>query len=166
VPDDTAWSLSERPGFLRLHTLPPRIFGNARNSLTQRAIGPYSTLRPARTPRSEKGDVAGLALLNLPYACDRGRTRSCGLKIGPVRSADGRTGVVRTQSDTHTGCRDDSDFLKEKSALQLLDERQEVHPLGRRIHQRLPTHHFQGVGTPCRLQPSMVHRAALRTSTP
>jgi len=69
VPDDSKWSLGERPGFLRLHSLPAADFWWARNSLTERAIGPESVatteldgsgLRP--------GDVAGLALLNLPFA--------------------------------------------------------------------------------------------------
>ena len=43
VPDDTKWSLKERPGFLRLHSLPASDFWWARNSLTQRAVGPQST---------------------------------------------------------------------------------------------------------------------------
>ena len=42
VPDDTQWSLSERKGFLRLHSLPAPNFWMARNSLTQRAVGPQS----------------------------------------------------------------------------------------------------------------------------
>lgn len=69
VPNDAKWSLTERPGFLRLHSLPSKTFWTARDSLTQRTIGPESIatveldasgLRP--------GDNAGLALLNLPYA--------------------------------------------------------------------------------------------------
>jgi xylan 1,4-beta-xylosidase len=69
VPDDTKWSLRERPGFLRLHSLPAADFWWARNSLTQRAIGPKS--RPTtilETSGMQPGDVAGLALLNRPYA--------------------------------------------------------------------------------------------------
>ncbi|HYD54940.1 MAG TPA: family 43 glycosylhydrolase, partial [Gemmatimonadaceae bacterium] len=42
VPDDTRWSLRERPGFLRLRALPARDFWWARNTLTQRAVGPRS----------------------------------------------------------------------------------------------------------------------------
>jgi beta-xylosidase len=42
VPDDTKWSLIERPGFLRLHSLPASDLWWARNTLTQRAIGPVS----------------------------------------------------------------------------------------------------------------------------
>lgn len=63
------WSLSEKPGALRLHSLPADGFLWARNTLTQRAIGPESSatvqldasgLRP--------GDTAGLGLLNIPAA--------------------------------------------------------------------------------------------------
>jgi xylan 1,4-beta-xylosidase len=69
VPDDTKWSLSERPGYLRLHSLPATDFWWARNSLTQRAIGPESTATTELDGSGLKaGDVAGLALLNSPYS--------------------------------------------------------------------------------------------------
>jgi xylan 1,4-beta-xylosidase len=42
VPVHASWSLSERPGFLRLHSLPATDFFGARNTLTQRAVGPVS----------------------------------------------------------------------------------------------------------------------------
>ena len=69
VPDDTKWSLSERPGYLRLHSLPAADFWWARNSLTQRAIGPESIATTELDASGLKpGDVAGLALLNSPFA--------------------------------------------------------------------------------------------------
>jgi xylan 1,4-beta-xylosidase len=69
VPDDSKWSLRERPGYLRLHSLPASEFWWARNSLTQRAVGPESTATAELDAGGlEAGDVAGLALLNLPYA--------------------------------------------------------------------------------------------------
>jgi beta-xylosidase len=81
LPDDSKWSLTERPGFLRLHSLPSTDFWWARNSLTQRAIGPESTATAALdTSGMKPGDVAGLALLNFPYAW-----------IGIKRDADGLT---------------------------------------------------------------------------
>ena len=68
LPDDSKWSLTERPGFLRLHSLPAPNFWWARNSLTQRAIGPESTATAELdTAGLKPGDIAGLALLNLPY---------------------------------------------------------------------------------------------------
>ena len=69
VPDDAQWSLSERPGYLRLHSLPAADFWWARNTLTQRAIGPESIATAELDAAGLKaGDVAGLALLNLPYS--------------------------------------------------------------------------------------------------
>lgn len=79
VPVDGKWSLSERPGFLRLHALPAKDFLEARNSLTQRAIGPRSTPTVLLDLAGLKnGDVAGFALLNRPYT-----------RIGVERTADG-----------------------------------------------------------------------------
>jgi len=79
LPDDTKWSLTERPGYLRLHSLPAKDFWWARNSLTQRAIGPESSATTELDASGLKpGDVAGLALLNLPYSW-----------LGVSRDADG-----------------------------------------------------------------------------
>jgi beta-xylosidase len=79
VPVDGKWSLSERPGFLRLHALPAESLWTAKNTLTQRAVGPMSTATAAlETAGMRPGDVAGLALFNRPYAW-----------IGVERAADG-----------------------------------------------------------------------------
>jgi beta-xylosidase len=40
VPVDGKWSLTEPTGFLRLHSLPAENLWAARNTLTQRAVGP------------------------------------------------------------------------------------------------------------------------------
>lgn len=66
---DEKWSLDERKGYLRLHSLPAESFWHARNSLTQRGIGPesYATAELDASGLQD-GDVAGLAILNLPYA--------------------------------------------------------------------------------------------------
>jgi beta-xylosidase len=69
VPFDAAWSLKERPGFLRLHALPAKDLWNARNTLTQRAIGPRSTATVSLdTSGLKTGDVAGFALFIRPYS--------------------------------------------------------------------------------------------------
>lgn len=69
VEDDGQWSLSERPGYLRLHSLAATSLWDARNTLTQRAIGPQSTVTVALDLDGLKpGDVAGLALFLKPYA--------------------------------------------------------------------------------------------------
>ena len=81
VPDDSKWSLTEKRGVLRLHSLPARDFYSARNSLCQRPPGPES-IRTVEVDTSglADGDNAGLALLSAPYAW-----------IGVVKSADHTT---------------------------------------------------------------------------
>ncbi len=81
VPDDTKWSLSEKPGLLRLHSLPAPDFYMARNSLCQRPPGPESTMTvELDTTGLVAGDIAGLGLLSSPYAW-----------IGVAKSAAGTT---------------------------------------------------------------------------
>jgi beta-xylosidase len=79
VPDDTKWSLTEKPGVLRLHSLPAASFYNARNSICQRPPGPESVITvELDTTGMIAGDTAGLGLLSSPYAW-----------IGVVKSAEG-----------------------------------------------------------------------------
>jgi beta-xylosidase len=81
VPDDTKWSLAEKPGVLRLHSLPAKDFYSARNSLCQRPPGPESIMTvELDTSGLVPGDTACLALLSSPYAW-----------IGVVRTAEGTT---------------------------------------------------------------------------
>lgn len=69
VPVDTKWSLTQRPGFLRLHSLPGHSLWDARNTLTQRAVGPRSTPTAILDGTGLKaGDTAGLALFIQPEA--------------------------------------------------------------------------------------------------
>ncbi len=81
VPDDTKWSLAEKPGVLRLHSLPANDFYSARNSICQRPPGPESIMTvELDTSGMAAGDIAGLALLSSPYAW-----------IGAVKTAEGTT---------------------------------------------------------------------------
>ncbi len=67
VPVAGKWSLTEQPGALRLHTLPAAHFLAAKNTLTQRVIGPESTATVVLDGAGlQPGDVAGLGLLNVP----------------------------------------------------------------------------------------------------
>jgi xylan 1,4-beta-xylosidase len=69
IPVDDKWSLTERPGHLRLHALPAADLLTARNTLTQRAIGLRSTPTVSLDASGLKpGDAAGLALFSRPYA--------------------------------------------------------------------------------------------------
>jgi beta-xylosidase len=145
VPVDASWSLVERPGFLRLHSLPAADFFQARNTLTQRSIGPRSVPTAVLDSSGMKpGDVAGLALLNLPYAW-----------IGVRRGNDG---VVLEQYDQLTGetrhapfrggrlwLRADCDFLTEKARLSYSTDGKTFTPLGGEIALIFQLKTFQGV---------------------
>ncbi|HNY28025.1 MAG TPA: glycoside hydrolase 43 family protein [Candidatus Sumerlaeota bacterium] len=79
VQDDSKWSLTEKPGVLRLHSLPAKDFYGARNSLCQRPLGPESVMTvELDTSAMTTSDTAGVALLSAPWAW-----------IGVVKTADG-----------------------------------------------------------------------------
>ncbi len=64
------WELNKKKGSLRLHTLPAKDFLWAKNTLTQRVVGPESYATVVLDATFLKvGDIAGLAYLNMPYAC-------------------------------------------------------------------------------------------------
>ena len=69
-PNDKMWSLNkERRGWLRLHSMPAKQLLWAKNTLTQRAIGPVSyTSVKLDASRLKVGDEAGLGAINTPYA--------------------------------------------------------------------------------------------------
>ena len=69
-PNDKMWSLNkERKGWLRLHSMPAKQLLWAKNTLTQRAIGPVSyTSVKLDVSRLKVGDEAGLGAINTPYA--------------------------------------------------------------------------------------------------
>lgn len=68
-PDNSGWSLTSRPGYLRLTTKRTAAnFEVARNSLTQRSFGPQSSARIAmETAAMKDGDYAGLGALQTRY---------------------------------------------------------------------------------------------------
>lgn len=64
-PEENMWSLNK--GRLRLETMPAEQLMWARNSLTQRVIGPESNVTVELYPKNMKdGDVAGLGNINVP----------------------------------------------------------------------------------------------------
>ena len=69
-PNDKMWSLNrERKGWLRLRSMPAKQLLWAKNSLTQRAIGPVSyTSVKLDASKLKAGDEAGLGAINMPYA--------------------------------------------------------------------------------------------------
>ena len=90
VPDDTKWSITEKPAALRLHSLPARDFYSARNSLCQRPPGPESIMTvELDTSGLLPADNAGLALLSSPYAWIGVEKSSGGTKLQMVQGGGG-----------------------------------------------------------------------------
>ncbi|HXK05273.1 MAG TPA: glycoside hydrolase 43 family protein [Verrucomicrobiae bacterium] len=145
LPDDSKWSLSERPGYLRLHSLPASDFWWARNSLTQRAIGPESIATAELDAGGlQPGDLAGLALLDLPYAW-----------IGVARDANGYTAESYDQTtgrsaraplnQSHLWLRVHCDFDTEVAAFSYSANGKDFKPLGNEFHTVFQLKTFQGV---------------------
>jgi beta-xylosidase len=145
VPVDGKWSLTERPGFLRLHALPAASFCEARNTLTQRAIGPLSSPTVALDLAGlADGDTAGLALLNLPYAT-----------LGVEKNKDGQALVLYDQArgqstrvalDTgRIWLRADCDFLAEQARFSYSVDGKTFVPIGQPFTMVFQLTTFQGV---------------------
>ena len=95
APDNARWSLTQRPGVLRLHSLPSTDFWMARNTITQRAIGPESIVTVELDSAGMKnGDTAGLALLESALCVDRTRESSGRNPASDVRP-------IESQCDFH-----------------------------------------------------------------
>lgn len=145
VPVDGKWSLSERPGFLRLHALPATSFYDARNTLTQRAIGPMSTptvLLDASGLKS--GDTAGLGLLNLPYATLGVEKRADGLDIVFYDQRRDQSARVK-MTGTRIWLRADCDYLTEKARFSYSLDGVTFVPIGDEVALIYQTFTFQGV---------------------
>src|SRR6188768_3567397 len=91
-PDNSLWSVIERKGFLRLKT--GRIdtsFLLARNSLTQRTIGPVcSGITSLDVSNMRDGDFAGLALLQKNYGLVAVKVNNNAKSIVMINASTGR----------------------------------------------------------------------------
>ncbi|MCW3846333.1 glycoside hydrolase 43 family protein [Sphingomonas sp. LB-2] len=145
VPVAGKWSLSERPGFLRLHALPATSFYDARNTLTQRAIGPMSAPSVLLDVSNLKpGDTAGLGLLNLPYATLGVEKRTDGLNL--VFYDQRRDQAVRVKmAGTRIWLRADCDFLTERARFSYSFDGVAFTPIGDEVVLIYQTFTFQGV---------------------
>jgi beta-xylosidase len=145
VPVDAKWSLSERPGYLRLHSLPATDFWWARNTLTQRSIGPESIPTAELDASGMKpGDVAGLALLNLPYAWIGVRCEANGLTIEQFNQLTGETNSVPLETN-RVSLRAHCDFLTEKATLSYSTDGEKFTLLGKEFTMIFQLKTFQGV---------------------
>jgi len=145
VPDDSRWSLTERPGFLRLHSLPAPDLWWARNTLTQRSIGPVSipTVELDASGMSP-GDVAGLGLLNLPYGWIGVRREGDGLTLVQLDQRGGST-ATRPLSTSRVWLRARCDFLTEKARFSYSTDGETFTPVGEEFTMIFQLATFQGV---------------------
>lgn len=145
VPVEGKWSLRERPGYLRLHALPAASFWEARNTLTQRAIGPRSSPTVLLdTAGLRNGDHAGLGLLNLPYATLGVERSDAGLAI--VSHDQSRETTTRVPfSGSRIWLRADCDFLTEKARFSYSLDGRDFVPVGAEFTMVFQLTTFQGV---------------------
>lgn len=145
VPVAGRWSLTERPGFLRLGTLPAADFWSARNSLTQRAIGPESRPRVLLdASRLKPGDIAGLALLNHPYARIGVERTAAGLAVSQFDERTGRTARA-TIEGTRIWLQADADFLTERAQFSFSRDGKAFQRLGDPMTMVFQLRTFQGI---------------------
>ncbi|RYX82649.1 glycoside hydrolase [bacterium] len=145
VPDDSKWSLSERPGFLRLHSLPAADLWRARNTLTQRSIGPVSVPTVELDFSGLKtGDVAGLALLNLPSAWIGVRCEESGLSIEQFDQRTAQTARA-TINGSRVWLRAHCDFLREEAHFSYSLDGEAYESLGEPVTLIFQTKTFQGI---------------------
>jgi xylan 1,4-beta-xylosidase len=137
--------LSERPGFLRLHSLPATDFWWARNTLTQRAIGPVSSPTAELDTRGMKaGDVAGLALLNFPYAWIGISQQADGAMVEQFDQTTGETVRIPLKG-TRVWLRVSCDFLSEKARFSYSTDGKKFEPLGAEFTMIFQLKTFQGI---------------------
>jgi xylan 1,4-beta-xylosidase len=145
VPVADGWSLSERQGYLTLHALPAASLWEARNTLTQRSIGPKSspvTLLDANSMAD--GDVAGLALFNRPYAWV-GLEKTAGkLAIVQFDEQSGRR-TSRALDTNRVWLRADCDFLTERAVFSFSTDGQRFEGVGEPFTMVFQLTTFQGV---------------------
>jgi xylan 1,4-beta-xylosidase len=145
VPVDSAWSLSQRPGFLRLHALAARDLWRAKNTLTQRAIGPESQPTAIlETAGMRPGDVAGLALFDFPYAWIGVRRDTAGFALVQYDQTTDRT-AQRQLSAGRVWLRADCDFLTEKARFSYSTDGRRFEPIGGEFRMIFQLTTFQGV---------------------
>lgn len=145
APDSEKWSLTERPGFLRLHALPAPDFWQARNTLTQRAIGPISSPTVALDLRGMRpGDLAGLGLLNSPYAWIGVRREASGAIVEQFDKATGKSTTAPLRGQT-LWLRATCDFFTEKATFSFSTDGKNFQPLGEPFTMVFQLQTFQGV---------------------
>ena len=145
VPVAGKWSLMERPGHLRLHALPAPDFWRARNTLTQRAVGPVSTVTVRLDGNGLRdGDVAGLGLLGVPWRWIGLRRDGDGWAVAMHDQQTGKT-LTAPIAAPDVWLRAECDFLTEEAQLSWSADGTAFAPLGGRLIMTFQLKTFQGI---------------------
>jgi len=145
VPVDNKWSLKVRKGYLRLNSLPAKDYWSARNSLTQRGIGPESEATTEIDIKGLKsGDIAGLALLNLPYAWIGLSKTTTGFEIKQFDQQSGNTQTERINA-SRVWLRAHCNFDTEKAQFSYSTDGESFRDLGNEYTMVFQLRTFQGV---------------------
>jgi xylan 1,4-beta-xylosidase len=145
APAEADWSLTERPGYLRLKAQRAPDLLQARNTLTQRAIGPRSqptVLLDAASLRP--GDRAGLALFSRPYAWLAVERDAAGLSL--VRyDEQSRQQTRRPLAQSRVWLRADADFMRETAQFSYSVDGERFEEIGDPFAMVYQLYTFQGV---------------------
>jgi len=145
APVDAKWSLTEKPGTLRLHALPAAQFLWARNTLTQRAIGPESSATVVLDGAGlQPGDIAGLGLLNMPCAWIGIARTEQGQVLRYYDQSTDRT-IEEPLATTRISLRATGDFDADLARLSYSVDGQTFKPVGDEIRLPYQLKTFQGV---------------------
>ncbi|WP_206606116.1 glycoside hydrolase 43 family protein [Steroidobacter cummioxidans] len=145
VPVADAWSLGERKGYLRLHALPATSLWDARNTLTQRSIGPRSAPSVLLdTAGMLDHDVAGLALFNRPYAWLGVQRAGEKRQLIQFDEQSGRKAILDLPSQ-RVWLRAECDFLSEQARFSYSLDGERFVPFGEPFTMVFQLTTFQGV---------------------
>ncbi|MDP4181205.1 MAG: family 43 glycosylhydrolase [Bacillota bacterium] len=103
-PNNNMWSLTERPGYLRLKALNTNRLWRAKNTLTQKVEGPDCTgTIELDTTNMKDGDTAGLCIIGIPHGY-LGVQKANGVKkfITNINAGETAEGTLST-GDTLSG---------------------------------------------------------------
>lgn len=149
-PDNTLWSLTARPGFLRLAT--GRVDGDflsARNTLTQRTFGPESTATTAVDVSGMKdGDFAGLALLQKNYGLIGVKSQGETNYLVMINAGSGQPAEVErvplSQTTVHLRAECDFKNRTDKARFYYSLDGQTWKPIGTELKMSYTLPHFMG----------------------
>lgn len=143
-PDNSKWSLTERQGYLRLKTSGiADSLQQARNTLTQRGIGPYSSGWIAfDTSSMRDGDIAGLAAFQAQYGF-----------VG-VKQEKQKQYIVMVENDEvlqqieleepFIYAKVDFDFIKDEASFFYSYNGEQWHKIGKDLSMHYTLPHFMG----------------------